>query len=90
MKAAGYEVRLNPFGRRLTRAEILEFLVDEEVEIIVQVGGKLRARIRVPAETGEEAVRELALAEPNVARHVGDAPLRRVVFVPGRLLNLVI
>ncbi|NRA01599.1 MAG: leucine--tRNA ligase [Myxococcales bacterium] len=67
-----------------------EFLVDEEVEIIVQVGGKLRARIRVPAETGEEAVRELALAEPNVARHVGDAPLRRVVFVPGRLLNLVI
>ena len=38
----------------------------------------------------EEAVREQALAEPNVARHVGDAPLRRVIFVPGRLLNLVL
>jgi len=65
-------------------------LVDEEVEIAVQVQGKLRARIQVPAEADEALVREVALREANVRRHVGDREPRRVVYVPGRLLNLVL
>jgi leucyl-tRNA synthetase len=65
-------------------------LVDEEIEIAVQVQGKLRARIHVPAEADEALVRELALNEANVRRHVGDREPRRVVYVPGRLLNLVL
>ena len=52
--------------------------------------GKLRARIHVPAEADEALVRELALNEANVRRHVGDREPRRVVYVPGRLLNLVL
>ena len=65
-------------------------LVDEEIEIAVQVQGKLRARIHVPAGADEALVRELALNEANVRRHVGDREPRRVVYVPGRLLNLVL
>ncbi|MCZ6824025.1 MAG: leucine--tRNA ligase [Deltaproteobacteria bacterium] len=65
-------------------------LVDEEIEIAVQVQGKLRARIHVPAEADEALVREVALNDANVRRHVGDREPRRVIYVPGRLLNLVL
>ncbi len=65
-------------------------LVEEEIEMVVQVQGRLRARIRVPADADEAAVRETALREANVQRHVGDRTPRRVVYVPGRLLNFVL
>jgi leucyl-tRNA synthetase len=64
-------------------------LVEEEVEIAVQVSGKLRARVRVPAGADADLVRRIALADPNVRRHVGRAEPRRIVYVPGRLVNLV-
>ena len=64
-------------------------LEEEEREIAVQVGGKLRARIRVPADASEDLVRERAMEDPNVRRHLGDGEPRRVIYVPGRLLNLV-
>jgi leucyl-tRNA synthetase len=66
------------------------WLVDETVEISVQVSGKLRARVRVPADADEAAARAAALAEPNVARHLEGREPRRVVYVPGRLINLVV
>ena len=62
----------------------------DTVEIGVQVNGKLRARIRVDAGADEASVTALAQADENVARHVADKPLRKVVWVPGRLLNLVV
>ena len=65
-------------------------LVEAEVEIAVQVQGKLRARIHVPADADEALVREVALNEANVRRHVGDREPRRVIYVRGRLLNLVL
>ena len=65
-------------------------LVDEEVEVVVQVQGKLRARIRVPRDAPEDFVRERALEDANVRQHVGDRTPRRVVYVPGRLVNLVL
>ena len=67
-----------------------ELLVDDEVEIAVQVQGKMRARIRVAADADEEAVLEAAMAVENVAKHVGDGRPRRVIYVAGRLLNIVI
>jgi leucyl-tRNA synthetase len=85
--------------RRLGHAESLayepwpeadkDYLVEDEVEIAVQVKGKVRAKLTVPADADEDAVVAAALAQPNVKRHVGDAPPRRVIYVPGRLLNLV-
>ena len=62
----------------------------DTVEVAVQVNGKLRARIRVDAAADEAAVTALAQADENVARHVGDKPPRKVVWVPGRLVNLVV
>ncbi len=64
-------------------------LVEDEIELVVQVKGKVRARIRVPAEAGEEQVRQLALAESNVQKYLGGAEPRRVIYVPGRLVNVV-
>ena len=62
----------------------------EEVELVVQVNGRLRGRIRVPADAGREAIEQAALAEPNVRRHIGDRPVRKLVVVPGRLVNVVV
>jgi leucyl-tRNA synthetase len=64
-------------------------LVEDEVELPVQVSGKVRARIRVPAGAAEEVVRATALAEPKVQAAIGDREVRRVVVVPDRLVNVV-
>jgi leucyl-tRNA synthetase len=60
------------------------------VEIVVQVNGKLRARITVPAGTGEEDARAAALADAHVKKFVGDGPVRKVIVVPGKLVNVVV
>ncbi|MFW6010808.1 MAG: hypothetical protein ACOC9H_02705, partial [Gemmatimonadota bacterium] len=62
----------------------------EEVEIPVQVNGKVRATIRVEKGADASRVRRAALEEENVSRHVGDSEIRKVVHVPDRLLNLVV
>jgi leucyl-tRNA synthetase len=70
--------------------------VDEEaakedlVTMVVQVNGKVRARVDVSADIGEDAATELALAADNVVRHIGDAPVRRVIARPPRLVNIVV
>ena len=61
----------------------------EELESPVQVDGRLRARLRVPAEIDEDELRERALAEPRVAQCLSDREVARVVVVPGRLVNIV-
>ena len=65
-------------------------LAQASIEIVVQVNGKLRGRVAVPAHAGEDEVRALALADAAVARHVGDKTVRKTVYVPGKLINLVV
>ena len=65
-------------------------LVQDTVEIVVQVNGKLRARISVAVSADEAAARDAALADEHVRRFIADKPLRRAIFVPGKLINLVI
>ena len=60
------------------------------IDIVVQVNGKLRARIRVAADADKEAVAELALADENVQRFVADKTVRKTIVVPGRLVNIVV
>lgn len=62
----------------------------EEVEIAVQVNGKLRGRITVPRGLGEQEVVDLALREASVRKFVDGRPVKKVVFVPDRLVNLVV
>ncbi len=65
-------------------------LVEEEVEISVQVQGKMRARVRLPADADQAAAYAVAAAHENVKRHIGSREPRRLVYVPGRLLNIVL
>ena len=63
---------------------------EETLEIPVQVNGKLRGKVVVPAGTPEQAVREQALAEENVRRFTAGKTVAKVVYIPGRLLNVVV
>ena len=64
-------------------------LVAEEITLAVQVNGKLRAQIQVPADASRESVEAAAQADPNVQRHLAGAQVVKVIVVPGRLVNLV-
>jgi leucyl-tRNA synthetase len=62
----------------------------QTVEIVVQVNGRLRARVPVPADADEATARAAALADPGVARFVGSQVVRKLIYVRGKLLNVVI
>lgn len=62
----------------------------DEIDIAVQVNGRVRATIRLPRGANEEEVKEKALAQATVQRHLGDKTLRRSIVVPDRLINLVV
>ncbi|WP_448247448.1 leucine--tRNA ligase [Thalassotalea agariperforans] len=64
-------------------------LVEDEKLIIVQVNGKLRAKITVAADATKEAVEAIGLADENVSKHTDGATIRKVIYVPGKLLNIV-
>ncbi|KQB84695.1 leucine--tRNA ligase [Corynebacterium oculi] len=66
------------------------WLVDDEVELPVQVNGKVRGRITVPAEAEQQALIDAALADPKVAEHVAGKSVVKTIVVPGRMVNLVV
>jgi leucyl-tRNA synthetase len=66
------------------------WLVEEQVTIAIQVNGRLRATVEVARGCDKEALQALALADPNVARAIADKPLRRVIVVPDRIVNVVV
>lgn len=61
-----------------------------EVEVVVQVNGKLRGRVTVAADADESTVRDAALAEPNVVKFMEGKPVRKFVYVRGKLANVVV
>ncbi len=65
-------------------------LVQDQIELVVQVNGKLRGAIRVPAAADKAAIEQAALADPNVLKFVGGNPVKRVVVVPNKLVNVVV
>ncbi|MSP67081.1 MAG: leucine--tRNA ligase [Alphaproteobacteria bacterium] len=65
-------------------------LVDESVTIAVQVNGRLRATLEVLRDCGEEELRRIALAAPNVQSHIGAKPVRKVIVVPNKIVNVVV
>ncbi len=68
----------------------LEAAREEEITLVVQVNGKVRDRIQVPAGIGEEEARQRALASPAVQRHLEGREPKKVIVVPGRLVNIVV
>jgi leucyl-tRNA synthetase len=67
-----------------------EYLIDDEVTLAVQVNGKVRGSIRVGVHAAKDTVLELARAETNVARHLEGKVLRKEIYVPGKIVNLVV
>jgi leucyl-tRNA synthetase len=62
---------------------------EDVIELAVQVNGKLRGRVTVPAGTDDKTIERLALADENVQRAIGGATVRKVIVVAGRLVNIV-
>jgi leucyl-tRNA synthetase len=67
-----------------------ELARDEEVEVVVQVNGRVRARLRVAAGLGEAELVPKALAEPAVAQHINGKKVVKQIVVPDKLVNLVV
>ncbi len=65
-------------------------LVQEQIELMVQVNGKLRGSIRVSAQADKASIEQLALASDAFTKHSGGAPVKKVIVVPGRLVNVVV
>ena len=65
-------------------------LVQDEIELVLQVNGKLRGKIVVPATADKAAIEAAARASAEVAKHANGAPVKKVIVVPGRLVNVVV
>ena len=64
-------------------------LVEASVEMVVQVNGKMRGHIQVPSSAGKEEIERIALESDAVRKFVGEQKIRKVIVVPGRLVNVV-
>ncbi len=64
-------------------------LREDEIEIPVQVNGKLRSKVRVPAGADREKVQEIALADERTQSAMAGKPVKKVIIVPGRMVNIV-
>jgi leucyl-tRNA synthetase len=67
-----------------------KYLVEDQIEIVVQIKGKTRGRVTVAADADENTVKEAALADEKVVKHLGGKEIRKVIYVKGRILNIVI
>ncbi len=68
----------------------VEALQTSSMDIVVQVNGKLRGHIKVPVDAEESVVRAAALADPNVQKFIGSGAVRKMIYVKGKLLNIVV
>jgi leucyl-tRNA synthetase len=65
-------------------------LRQDEIELVVQVNGKLRGHVTVAATAAEAAIKDAALADEHVKKFIGDKPVRKVIYVKGKLVNVVV
>ena len=65
-------------------------LVQDELTVVVQVNGKLRGKFSAGADTDDQVLEELALAESNVQKFIADKPIKKVIVVKKKLVNIVV
>jgi leucyl-tRNA synthetase len=65
-------------------------LAQDEIELVLQVNGKLRGKLTVPAGADKATIESAARASAEVAKHSAGAAVRRVIVVPGKLVNVVV
>ena len=66
-----------------------KYLVVDEIQLVVQIMGKVRAKLMVRADIDQKGAEELGQADPNVTKHLEGKTIRKVIFVPGKLINFV-
>jgi len=66
-----------------------KYLVNDTVTIAVQINGKVRATITLPSDTDQKKTEELALANDDIAKALVDKQIKKVIVVPGRIVNVV-
>ena len=71
-------------------AALIEDEIEDEIELVVQVNGRKRGDVRVPRDADKNTIEHIVLADPAVQRHVSGQAIKKVVVVPGRLVNVVI
>jgi leucyl-tRNA synthetase len=64
-------------------------LIQSTIELVVQVNGKVRGKIQVAVDAPKDMVEKQAINEPNVQRFIEGNTLRKIIVVPGRLVNIV-
>ncbi len=65
-------------------------MIEDNKTVVVQVNGKIRAKLVVPADCSEDAIKALAFKEPAIEKWLAEGTLRKAIYVPGKILNLVI
>ncbi len=65
-------------------------LIADEITVVVQVNGKVRGKLIIAVDASKDEIEAAALAEPNVQRFIEDKQVRKVIIVPGRLVNVVV
>ena len=67
-----------------------DIAMDQDITLIIQVDGKLRDRIEVPSTIEESEAKQLAIASPKIVSHIAGKTIKHIIYVPGRLVNLVL
>ena len=67
-----------------------KWLVEDTIKLVVQVNGKVRSTVHVPADASKEAILEASKSDENVARYLEGVSIQREIYVPGRLVNIVV
>ena len=67
-----------------------ELAKEEELEVVVQINGRLRSKIRVREDLTQEELQEVALADPRIAHIVNEQEILKMIVVPGKLVNIVV
>jgi leucyl-tRNA synthetase len=89
-RALGFEARLGSVLDAPWPESDAAALVQEEIELVIQINGKLRGNLRVPAKATREEVEDMARVDDVVLKHTRGAAIRKIVVVPGRLVNVVV
>ncbi len=82
------------FGKSILKEEwpkvIVGALKTQTIELVVQVNGKRRNNIQVPTHTEQDTIEKLALADKKVSQHIADKPIKKIIYVPEKLINIVV
>lgn len=67
-----------------------ELVKSEEIEVVIQINGKVRSKLTVPADIPEEALKQKAMENERIKEYIGTRSVKKIIVVPGRLVNIVI